>query len=203
MKMTKREKVMLIVLFPLIVIFIYLDFFIKPRFEELRVLREEKYLLQGEISKIEHTRNFKKLKKANDKELSTEISLLSRNLFEYIEEDDAINIVDKIIKKSGINIRNMSISTEDAGSEHEMGKSFPKICVALTYKDSFHELMRFISQIESYNKVIIIRDLSIACEEAFEMTGGLTLELYYIDIDKGEENEVFYPASNRVNPFTK
>ena len=63
MKMTKREKVMLVILFSIILIFVYYDFLINPRLKQVKSLREEKYLLEGQMSEIEHDRNEEKLSK--------------------------------------------------------------------------------------------------------------------------------------------
>ncbi len=201
MKMTKRENVMLMILFVLILMFVYYDILINPRLKKIKRLREEKYILEGQMSKIEHNRNEEKLNQVNVKGLSAEMKLLSVDLFTHLEEEDVINIIDQIISNSGININSMSITTQDMEFGEVVGMSIPKICVTISYTDGFVELMRFLSEIENYKKEIIIRNLSISGGEVVDMIGNITLELYYFPIEDDEKNTEFYPGSKRKNPF--
>ncbi|MCM1990571.1 hypothetical protein [Oceanirhabdus seepicola] len=202
MKITKREKVMLIVLSAIISIFVYYDFLLNPRLKQIESLREEKYLLEGEMSKIEHNRNEEKLNKVNVEGLSKEMKLLAIDFFHYIEEEDVINVIDEIINNSGINISSMSITSEDIDSG-VMGRSIPRFSVTLSYSDALTELMKFISEIENYHKEIVIKYLSISGGELCDMTGSVTLELYYFPIGDDKKIIYYYPGLKRKNPFNK
>lgn len=203
MKTSKRENVMLMILFFLILIFIYYDFLISPRINEIKRLSEEKYLLEGHINELENNRNEDKLNKINVQGLSKEMKLQSVDIFNNIEEEDVINIIDEIINNSRINIDNISIMSEDIDSGEATGGSIPRICVTLSYRDTLDELMRFISGIENYYKEIIISNLSITGGEVFEVMGSISLELYYIPTGNHENNKGFYQGSRRKNPFIK
>jgi len=200
---TKREKVMIMVLFAFVLMFIYYDILLNPRLKQIKSLREEKYLLEGQMSNIEYNMNEGKLNEANVEGLSKELKLLSTDFFDYIEEEDVINIIDEIINKSGINIGSISITSDDLNSGEANTMSIPLICITLSYRDGFTKLMNFIAEVENYHKEIIIKNLSIVSGEVFEMTGSVTLELYYFSVRGDKKNTILYTDAKRNNPFVK
>jgi len=175
---------------------------LNPRLKQIKSLREEKYLLEGEMSKIEHNRNEEKLNKVNVEGLSKEMKLLANDFFHYIEEEDVINVIDEIINNSGIKISSMSITSEDIDSGVR-GMSIPRFSVTLSYSDALTELMKFISEIENYHKEIVIKNLSISGGELCDMIGSVTLELYYFPIGDDKKKIYYYPGLKRKNPFNK
>lgn len=83
--------------------------------------------------------------------------------------------------------------------------------VTINYNGSYDNLMKFIKEIEDYNKKIIVDTLSLAKTEGGEMVGNITLKFYSIpklyDSDDDKEYREWdiinkYGKDNPFNPFS-
>ncbi|MCM1990843.1 hypothetical protein [Oceanirhabdus seepicola] len=110
MNMTRREKVMVMVLFAVISMFLYSKFLLNPRQEKLQSLREEKIQLEQRVKMIDQKDRRDKQNIKLIEELTKEVNSLSLDLFNFIGEEDVIAVMDEIIDNSGIHINNMSIT---------------------------------------------------------------------------------------------
>ncbi|WBW99587.1 hypothetical protein [Oceanirhabdus sp. W0125-5] len=247
MNMTKREKVMVMILSAVILMFLYSKFLLNPKQEKLQNLRDEKVKLEQKVKLLDHKGNRDKEILKLIEELKKEVNSLSLDIFNYIEEEDVIGIMDEIIDNSEITINNMSITPktnemitlniteevndldkssieqayekviafnkeEEVQEKNEVKESknnktkvvdvsSSKIGVTLSYKGTFNQLMKFISEIESFRKKIVIKNINIISGEMFELSGNIALEFYYLPISSNEEYMKFYPNADRNNPF--
>jgi len=84
MNMTKREKVMIMVLSAVISLFLYSKFLLNPRQEKLQSLRDEKSQLEQRVKMVEQKGNRDKQNLKLIEELTKEVNSLSLDLFNFI-----------------------------------------------------------------------------------------------------------------------
>ncbi len=110
MKLTKREKVLIILLMILILLYGYYIFIFKPAWVKIQKLEEKskKYKEMLVIKNLQIDKH--EFVEEELKELNSKILGLSNSYFPEMLQETSILILDKIIKQSGIQIKNISFS---------------------------------------------------------------------------------------------
>lgn len=122
MKLTEREKKLIIVLIILIATIVYYRFILQPPLNKLKILNETK---NDKRLKAEQIKSQIKLKeKVNDeyKILGYKINNISSRYFSEINQENIILIIDNVLKQSGIRESSISfsdISIKDLNSDEE------------------------------------------------------------------------------------
>ncbi|MGH4137999.1 hypothetical protein [Clostridium sp.] len=78
-----------------------------------------------------------------------------------------------------------------------------KMQVTLNFKGKYDELIKFINQVENYEKKIIVSNVNLAAAEDSEVSGNIILEFYGVPklIDNDEFKWDYKKPSGKGNPF--
>ncbi|WFD11044.1 hypothetical protein [Tepidibacter hydrothermalis] len=230
MKLSTREKIMLIVLGLILIIGGYYKFILSPQLTKLDNMKQDVIDKKAEVErvKVEITENspvYKEFKIINAK-----IKSMTKPLFPSINQEKIIVILDDMLEKSKIEGQSISFSDIDVNvidvkkeeekdkdylikdlSEEYKGKKkvkkdetnndeqkdpeentneIEKMTATISYKGKYKDLIVFLQQIETYDKKILVNNISISKskqnnidEEGIvtdnnSITGSIALDFY-------------------------
>lgn len=230
MKLTKREKIMLIVLGVIIIIGGYYKFILSPKCTELDNMKQSVIDKKAEVTRVkleisENSPVYKEFKIINAK-----IKSMTKPLFPIINQEKIIVILDRMIKESNIEGNSINFSdidvneidvkkqeekdndylikdlseeykgkkkvkkdeanNEEKQDEEENKNEVEKMTATISYRGKYKDLIRFLEQVETYEKKILINNISISKfkensvdEEGIvadknSITGSIALDFY-------------------------
>jgi type IV pilus assembly protein PilO len=201
-KLTKREKIMLIVLGLIIIIGGYYKFILTPQLTKLDNMRQKVIEEKAEVKKVkleisENSPVYKEFKIINAK-----IKSMTKPLFPIINQEKIIVILDGMIKASNIEgnsinfsdidiskvdvkkqeakdkdylIKNLSeeykgkktakkeeLSNQNEEDSEENKNEIEKMTATISYKGKYKDLIKFLEQVEVYEKKILVNNISIS-----------------------------------------
>ncbi|PAB58507.1 GspMb/PilO family protein [Anaeromicrobium sediminis] len=115
MKLTKREKILLIFLGVLIVVGAYYKFAFVPHRSKIKELETNVEAYRNEVNKVKMKIGYKDNINKNFKIMNSKIEIASERLFPMIIQEKIIVILDDMVKKSNIQALSMSFTEEKLG----------------------------------------------------------------------------------------
>ncbi|RKD27895.1 hypothetical protein [Caminicella sporogenes] len=240
MKLSKREKNMLLFLIGIVIVFGYYKFIYTPQHEKI-------VKLQMQVEEMEKNKlNFEKILSPKNKIykeykiLNSKILLAERNFYSDEAQEDIIVELDSIIKKSNLKVVSISFTEpkkEEIGSNEkkkeekslleqysnmyqEIGNKITekkidkenkddktdkvkKITANIVFeRNSFSELMDFLTQLEFKTKRTVVKNISINMESNL-LRGIITLDYYLIPYVVSKEESILRMSGDYGvdNPF--
>ncbi len=246
--MSKREKVMVMILFIFVSMFLFYQFLLNPKNLEYDNLKKENETLQLRAEKVKGEIGKVKDNEERIKDIRNELEKLSVHLFELYEEEDIGIVLYELISKSEINVNSITISPTtveqiisigNSGEERPLSTiensyskvinnfedntdslnredssevsedkiqeiTVPKIGVAMNFNGEYRSIVKFISDIEKYEKKFLIRNivLNSVKGEFNELSGSIVMDAYLLPLPKMIDENIFIPEGKRDNPFT-
>lgn len=233
-KITNREKIMLIILAVFIVLGLYYNFIYFRQINKIKDLNVEK---QGYKTKIDELQKDKVLNvkiKKDIKICNAKIYEAVKEFFPSIIEEKIIVILDDMINKNNIQCDSVSITgasdekvvekksndkkkenaldamvnqyknidgvldnsakkennkENNKDNKNEANQEAKKISIAIAFKGTHDDVMKFIDEIKGFYKRIIIKNLNITAE-GDNLTGNMVLDFYAVP--KFEEEDIDY-----------
>ncbi|CAH2214670.1 hypothetical protein [Tepidibacter aestuarii] len=257
MKLTTREKIMLIVLGLILIIGGYYKFILSPQLTKLDNIKQEVIDKKAEVQRVkleisENSPVYKEFKIINAK-----IKSMTKPLFPSINQEKIIVILDDMLGKSNIEgnsisfsdidvneidvkkaekkdkdylIKNLSeeykgnkkekkdeASKENQEDLEENKNETEKMTATISYKGKYKDLITFLEHIETYEKKILINNISISkskknntdedgiVTEENSITGSIALDFYSVPkIHEQDEEYLKWDFDNgygKGNPF--
>ncbi|MDD2401127.1 MAG: hypothetical protein PHI90_10535 [Clostridia bacterium] len=102
MQISKREKLLLMVMFVAIVSVVYCMFLLPPVLDKVKVLDDENIELENEIAELQRVNSESREIVAKHKILNAKIDALTSNYFHDTEQENIILILDDLLAQSGV-----------------------------------------------------------------------------------------------------
>ncbi len=208
MKLKPREKLMLMILGAVGIIYLSYYFLIQPQLQhigdlsiELVTKESEVFRLRAEIASVD------KLSEEIDA-VNAQITEKTTGFYPEILQKRIILLLDDVFTETGMEADSTGFSQIDAASSGEDGVPVvEKMSVTFPYKGSFEQVTDFIQALEAMDRIIIINSLQMAQAEDGTLTGGMNVDFYAIAKPEPHERDTDYSTWSysgeygRWNPF--
>ncbi len=257
MKLSIREKIMLIVLGLMLIIGGYYKFILSPQLTKLDNMKQEVIDKKAEVERVKLEISEKSPVHKNFKIINAKIKSMTKPLFPSINQEKIIVILDDMLEKSNLEgnsisfseidvneidvkkeeekdkdylIKNLSEeykgnkkvkkdeeSNENQENTDENKKETEKMTATISYKGKYKDLIIFLEQIETYDKKILVSNISISkakenntdeygiVTEENSITGSIALDFYSVPkIHKQDEEYLKWDFDNgygKDDPF--
>ncbi|WP_425448617.1 LysM peptidoglycan-binding domain-containing protein [Dethiothermospora halolimnae] len=176
MKLTRREKILLLLLNIVVIGWGYYKFIITPQFEKMDSLKSDKQVFSSRLE------SYKEIASSGEEldnkllDLTNGVDKVTRKYFPHIEQEEIIYIVNEFLKSNDLEVDSISFTQP---SEEKMGElTLDKMSVTLPYKGKYSSLMAFLKKLRKYPKKIIISDVDMTNGEDDVLTGNIGLDFY-------------------------
>lgn len=197
MKLTSREKNLIVIAIAMLLVFLIFRFMIQPLSASLKNLQTELSAKQ-EISNqndvlIANSGNLK----SNLEEIDKSISDSSKKYFTALNQEEIIWAINKSAENIDFNMQSMSFEMKEVDETNP----FRALKAKVPYSGSYEAVLQFISNIREYEKKIVIEDLNIKNQDTGLLEGVITLTFYSISDQMIEKIEFESEGENNKNPF--
>lgn len=232
MKLTTREKIMLIVLGLMLIIGGYYKFILSPQLTKLDNMKQEVIDKKAEVERVKLEISENSPVHKNFKIINAKIKSMTKPLFPSINQEKIIVILDDMLEKSNLEGNSISFSdidvneidvkkeeekdkdyliqnlseeykgnkkvkkdeanNEDQQDSDENANETEKMTATISYKGKYKDLINFLEQIETYDKKILVNNISISkskennideegiVTEENSITGSIALDFYSV-----------------------
>ncbi len=202
MKLTKREKNMLVVLAGVILIYGYINFIINPQILKIKDLKSGIKDYELIIAEDNHaTDTLSDLKNIYEKHLKN-VEGYSKGYFTSLEQSTLILLLDSFINNTELEIAGVGFSdyrTEQLGSTE-----LNAISASIPFSGYYESLLDFLRQIRQNNKKILIKDINILNNGGGQVSGNVVLDFYSIPslgVKKLSSSIIEGNSYSKQNPF--
>lgn len=202
MKLTSRERKLIILLVFVLLSYGYFQFILNPQLVKLKSLRAAKIRVLDEIQKTETVLSTEEQINKDYGALHKDIQSVENSFFSSIEHDYLLVLLTELIEKSGFKVTNMEFQPRRIETIGE--QEIEATAISLPYTSSHESLFDFLRVVREYPKKIIIQHLMINTTEAGELTGNVVLDFYRISKNSNEPKDTvaFHTEGNDLdNPF--
>lgn len=176
-KLTKREKILLALLFLSISFYGYMQFLVNPQLTKLNELKIEKQAYEVEMKNLEDASALEKQLDDTILNLSQQISLISDNYFTNTEQEEIILLLNEFLNNPDVKASSISFTPPAIiilPEEHQASL----MNATLTYEGSYETLMELLDSIWNFKKQIIVENININKNEQSQVTGNILLNFY-------------------------
>ena len=176
-KLTKREKILLALLFLSISFYGYMQFLVNPQLTKLNELKIEKQAYEVEMKNLEDASVLEKQLDDTILNLSQQISLISDNYFTNTEQEEIILLLNEFLNNPDVKASSISFTPPAIiilPEEHQASL----MNATLTYEGSYETLMELLDSIWNFKKQIIVENININKNEQSQVTGNILLNFY-------------------------
>ena len=203
MKLTSREKKLLLVLGILLLLWGYYKFILSYQVTTLNAKQQDRRHYESEFKKIEtiiYSQNDVDRKITNT---SHELEELSKKIFSKTDQSQLILLVNELLEGTNLLIQNISFSPHRMETIEE--SQLEVVSIILPYEGEYSSLLLFLEKVRNYDRKIIIQNLDIKTNEDKILYGSILLDFYSLSDFVGTENNTpkFLFDSSQVNdePF--
>lgn len=203
MKISNREKVLLIILGLLIIVFLYYKFLLTPQMSLRTTIEAQEDSKKQELIKLEDNILIMKVKEKKLEALQGEINNNSKRLYVNLIQEDEIRELDRLL--SANNIESLSItfkklkddSTVANTGENQLENSTLKDeeikykTVILAFRGNYGDFLNFVKHAEKNQRIIKLYDLEWTTSNAdiSEISGTISIDLYITPTLSEEEKK--------------
>ena len=205
MKLTKREKSLILLLIIIIIFWGINNFIFLPQKNKIINLKSEKVKYEEEIKKVNTLLDEYEKSKGNFNNLSNESQRLLNGYFPNIEQAEILYVLNELIDISNLKVVNIDFAeteVEEKSESEELTIEF--MDTTLFYEGKYEELLDFISRVKKSSRKFIVANLKIDRNEG-KIMGEITLRAYSIlDVFPEGENTINIEnisKEERKNPF--
>lgn len=227
MKVTKSEKILLIILGILIFVYAYYSFVINAQSKKIQALETKKSEYEDKINMMNIAIASEKSKALKVKTLNYKIKETTQNYFPQFDQEKIIIIFDDLLKNAELKGKVLNFSTikdftesskedeseskdnntsvgdlidqykemtktdedkendesngnDNSTDEEVQNKNIQLMQVTVSYSGTFDNLMKFIGEVENFDKRIVINNISITPTQSDVVNGSMLLYLYAI-----------------------
>lgn len=205
MKLTKREKTLLGILFGTVFFYGYFYFLLGPQIERITSLKNNTTAYQSEIEKTELLQQAVEQIEMEHQQVNKDIHNIAKDYFPSIHQEDLILLLNQFINNSKVHVEKIGFSplaTETIG-DYELNVS----TVTLPFQGDYPSIVNLLKSLREYEKKIIVKNLSISDSDDGLLTGSIIIDIYSIPdnpisfIPLLEEKDKNYDVENPFDPF--
>lgn len=197
MKLTSREKNLIVVAAALLLVFLIFRFMIQPLGANLKTL-------QAELSTKQELSNQNNLLIANSGNLKNSLAEIDKNInaaskkyFTALNQEEIIWAINQSAENIDFNMESMTFEIKEVDETNP----FRALKARVPFSGSYDGVLSFLSNIREYEKKIVVEDLDIKNQEIGVLAGVITLTFYSISDQMVENIEFKAESENNKNPF--
>jgi len=203
MKLTKREKRMLVILAGIICLYGYINFIIHPQILTMQSLKSEISDYESVIN--EDSYSVDTLSDLNNKyeKYLRDSEGYSRGYFTSLEQSTLILLLDSFINNTDLEITGVQFS--EYRMEQIEENELNAISVSVPFIGYYESLLDFLKQVRQNDKKILIKDINISNNEEGQVSGNVVLDFYSIPslgTKKLSSGIIKETSSTKLNPFS-
>lgn len=201
MKLSKREKNLLIGLGVVLLIFGYHRFVISPQSKSLAAEREDKARYENELIEIQTVIASEKEIDNRFAYINDEIDELSRKYFSKIDQSRFILLINELLEETDLFVQNISFSPQRTES---IGDALAEaMSVTLPYEGKYPSLLLFLERIRKHNPKTIIQNMDIKIKEGELLSGTILLDFYSLPdlVEDTSTGYLFDSSETNPDPF--
>jgi len=221
MKISKRERNLLIILLCIGLGYVYYTFLYVPQREDIEALKTERNLKRQEYTRMEDILRTEgnidlELRGARDN-----IRVMARDYFGDIDQEEAIVVLSDLARESRLIFNRMSFSepqfdnivvVEESGEEtterEEEQENIRRLSSSVEFEGNYNSLMDLLRGMKGFPKNILSTNMNISSDEDGNLRGNIAMDFYSVlSVDKytePSENVLSYRyigRSSQMNPF--
>ncbi|MCC5911463.1 MAG: hypothetical protein JJT76_13590 [Clostridiaceae bacterium] len=200
MKLTSREKKLLIVLVVAVLSWSYFNFLLSPQLGAISELKQQERNYQEELYKVEtivtsEAQVAERLLSITDKLEEKEVVF-----FHNLNQSQIILLLEGILEETELQIPQISFSPVVYQPLEDI--TMEVIGVRLSYEGNYTTLLDFLRAIRQQNKKIVLTNLSMARQEGDLLKGDMNLDFYGLPSNEGKGEAILsYNDYLKENPF--
>ncbi len=201
MRLSKRERNLLIGLGVVLLLFGYYRFIISPQLKDLAVKQEDKTRYENELAEMQTVIDSEKEIDNKSAQINDEIGVLSEKYFSKIDQSRFILLINELLEDTDLFVQNTSFAplrTEGIGDA-----LVEVMSVTLPYEGKYSSLLLFLEKIREHNPKTLIQNLDIKIKEKELLSGSVVLDFYSLP-DLAEDNSIahlFDSSETNPDPF--
>lgn len=203
MKLTKREKNMIIVLAGVLVLYGYINFIVYPQAITIKEVKNGIKDYELELQKDSYSEDtLDNLNNKYKKHLKN-IDDYSKGYFTSLEQSTLILLLDSFINNTELEISGIEFS--EYRIEQLEDNELNAISASIPFNGYYQSLLDFLRQIRENNKKILIKDINILNKGEDLVSGKLVLDFYSIPpsgAKKLSNGIIKDTLSSKFNPFS-
>lgn len=202
MKLTNREKKMLLGLIVVVLLGGYLKFVIMPQSDKINEAKATLDNKKEDLIKIrtivasEHQLN------EREYDLKRDITNMGYKYFSSIQQEQLIVIINSLLQESAIDVS--SISFSNIARQDLDGIYLETMTINLPFEGEYQEIMSFLEKLRRYDKRIIVKNVDMSNGSKGKLTGSLAIDFYSVPnlLDSQRGHMVWSRDGNyNKNPF--
>ncbi len=205
MKLTKREKKLLIALGCIVLLYGYINFLLLPQFMKLNDLRTSISNHESIIGENIHSLDVLDELKGTYEENLEKVESYSSEFFTSLEQSKLILLLDDLTRQTELEID--SINFSEYKKEEIAGTVVNKISTSIPFNGSYDNLLEFLKRVRKNKKKIIIKDINVINNAENLISGSLVLDFYSVPplgtrkVNDGVINGEFSLKQDPFKPF--
>lgn len=201
MKLSKRERNLLIGLGIVLLIFVYYRFIIVPQFNSLSEKHEDKIHYEEELLKVQTIIASERELDNRYGHISNEIDILSEKYFPKTDQSRFILLINELLEGTDLFVDNISFSpqrTEGIGDAQVEIMS-----ITLPYEGTYPALLTFLEKVRDYRPKTLIDNMDIRIKEGDLLSGSILLDFYSVPdlIEDTSIGHLFDSSEVNDDPF--
>ena len=221
---SKRDRLLLVVIIVLGVFYLYYTFFFTPIMENINTNKQSIEKNRGLVNNIDIVKTSNKKQEATIKELGTKYEAATKSLPGSEKNPEVYYEVKKIADGSKIIINNIAVgkgaeykeptpevsnsttankttTKQGADNKNQGGGKLMVIPVSLNITGSYTSVMDFIVAIENDKRIAETSTLNITQGKNNSFQGSVTLNYYYIELNQEEKYDFNTGTYGKENLF--
>ncbi|KAB3527585.1 LysM peptidoglycan-binding domain-containing protein [Alkaliphilus serpentinus] len=199
MKISKRERNLLIILLTLVFLWGYNELVLGNQNRAIESLKAQKLEKDMDYDTINRYIALEKELDASLKELENDADEVKKNYFGAIIQEDIITIIYDFLNAS--NLTSNSLTFLPMKNEDYNHTKLYSMSVTLAYQGSYSSLLDFMELINGYEKKIIVDSLGIAASEEGLLNGNLLLTFHGFEESQQLNTQWMVTEGSYHNPF--
>ncbi len=198
MKLSKRERNLLIALGVVLLLWGYYKFIISPQFKNLTAKREDKAHYENELIKMQTIIDSEK--EIDDKfaHINDGIDALSKRYFSETDQSRFILLINELLEGTGLFVQNISFSSQRTEG---IGDALVEVMsVTLPYEGEYSSLFLFLERIREHIPKTIIQNMNIKIKEKELLSGTILLDFYSLPDLVKDTSIAYLFDSSEINP---
>ncbi len=198
MKLSKRERNLLIGLGVVLLLWGYYKFIISSQLKNLNARREDKAHYENELIKMQNI--VASEKEIDDKfaHLNDEMDILSKKYFSEIDQSRFIVLMNELLEETDLFIQNMSFSQP---REEGIGDLLIEaMSVTLPYEGKYPSVLSFLERVREHKPKTIIKNMNIGTKEEDLLAGTILLDFYSFPDLVDDSSIAYLFDSSEINP---
>ncbi len=198
MKLSKRERNLLIALGVVLLLWGYYKFIISPQFKNLTAKREDKAHYENELIKMQTIIDSEK--EIDDKfaHINDGIDALSKRYFSETDQSRFILLINELLEGTGLFVQNISFSPQRTEG---IGDALVEVMsVILPYEGEYSSLFLFLERIREHIPKTIIQNMNIKIKEKELLSGTILLDFYSLPDLVKDTSIAYLFDSSEINP---